>query len=94
MNIQFWTDNAGSLIHQIFMILMLGIAGVASFFGTTYNVVNIFVYYVIVPSSWVYFISRKTTILLNLVSVVGFMAFFVFPNLRENCDYLFQKSVD
>jgi hypothetical protein len=72
---------------------MVGLEVVASFFGTTYNVVNIFVYYVIVPVSWIYLISKKTTIWLNIVSVIGFIAFFVFPNLRENCDYLFQKSV-
>ncbi|TXD48681.1 hypothetical protein [Polaribacter sp. IC073] len=94
MNIQFWIDNADSLIHQIFMILMGFLAYIASFLGTTYNVVNIFVYYLIVPASWIYLISKKTTVWLNVLSIIGSIAFFIIPDLRKNCDYLFQKSVD
>ena len=66
MNLQFWVENADSLIHQVFMILMSALLGIASLLGTTYNVVNIFVYYIIVPSSLLYFISKKTTIWLNI----------------------------
>ena len=66
MNLQFWVENADSLIHQVFMILMSALLGIASLLGTTYNVVNIFVYYIIIPSSLLYFISKKTTIWLNI----------------------------
>ena len=58
MNLQFWVENADSLIHQVFMILMSALLGIASLLGTTYNVVNIFVYYIIIPSSLLYFISK------------------------------------
>jgi hypothetical protein len=51
MDIQFWIDNADSLFHQVFMIVMGGLMGIAYLFGTTYNVINILVYYVLIPSS-------------------------------------------
>jgi hypothetical protein len=46
MDIQFWNDNANSLFHQIFMIVMGGLAGIAYVFEITYNVINILVYYI------------------------------------------------
>lgn len=94
MDIQFWIDNADSIFHQIFMIVMGSLMGTAYLFGTTYNVINIFVYYVLIPSSWIYLISRKTHYKLNFISL-GLLLFFIFlPNTRKNCDYFFQKSVD
>jgi hypothetical protein len=94
MDIQFWLDNAGSLFHQIFMIVMGGLFGLAYLFGTTYNVINIFVYYIFVPSSWLYLISRKTSVWLNAISVLLLFSFLLLPNIRLNSNYLFQKSVD
>jgi hypothetical protein len=94
MDIQFWIDNADSLFHQVFMIVMGGLMGIAYLFGTTYNVINILVYYVLIPSSWIYLISRKTNYKLNFISLGLLLAFILVPNIRKNCDYLFQKSVD
>ncbi len=94
MDIQFWLDNADSLFHQIFMIVMGGLFGLAYLFGTTYNVINIFVYYVLVPSSWIYLISRKTSVWINSISALLLFSFFLLPNIRLNCNYFFQKSVD
>lgn len=94
MDIQFWLDNAGSLFHQIFMIVMGGLVGLAYLFGTTYNVINIFVYYIVVPSSWIYLISRKTSVWLNAISVLLLFSFLRLPNIRLNSNYFFQKSVD
>lgn len=94
MDIQFWLDHADSLFHQIFMIVMGGLFGLAYLFGTTYNVINIFIYYIFVPSSWIYLISRKTFIWLNAISVLLLFSFLLLPNIRLNSNYLFQKSVD
>ncbi|MEB8328638.1 hypothetical protein OO009_04660 [Flavobacteriaceae bacterium KMM 6897] len=94
MDIQFWIEHSGSLFHQIFMIVMGGLYGMAFLFGSTYKVVNILVYFILIPSSWIYLIGRKTSVWLNSISVVGLVTFFLFPNLSENCDYLFERSVD
>jgi hypothetical protein len=94
MDIRFWIDHADSFLHQIFMIVMGSLYGLAFLFGTTYNVINIFVYYIFVPSSWIYLVSRKTSIWINSISVVLLFAFLLQPNIRTNCNYFFQKSVD
>lgn len=94
MEIQFWIDNSGSLFHQIFMIVMGSLMAIAAIFGTTYNVVNILVYYILIPSSWIYLISRRTSIWINTLSVLTIITFALLPDLRKNCDYFFQKSVD
>lgn len=94
MGIQFWIDNAESIFHQIFMIVMGGLMGIAYLFGTTYNVINIFVYYVLIPSSWIYLISKKIHYKLNFISLGLLLSFISLPNTRKNCDYFFQKSVD
>lgn len=94
MDIQFWLDHADSLFHQIFMIVMGSLFGLAYLFGTTYNVINIFVYYIFVPSSWIYLISRKTSVWLNAISVLLLFSFLLLPNIRLNSNYFFQKSVD
>jgi len=94
MDIQFWVDNADSFLHQIFMIVMGCLYGLAFLFGTTYNVINIFLYYILVPSSWIYLVSRKISIWINTISVVSLFAFLLQPNIRTNCNYFFQKSVD
>jgi len=94
MDIQFWIANADSLFHQIFMIIMGGLAGIAHLFGTTYNVINILVYYILIPSSWVYLISKKTDKRINFISLGLLFVFIFLPNKRKNCDYFFQKSVD
>lgn len=94
MDIQFWIENANSLFHQVFMLVMGSLMGIAYLFGTTYNVVNILVYYVLIPSSWIYLISRKTTNKLNFVSLGLLLIFIFLPDTRKYCDYFFQKSVD
>lgn len=94
MNLQFWIDNADSFSYQIFMIVMGGLYGMAFLLGTTYNVINIFVYYILVPSSWIYLLSRKISIWINSISIVLLFTFLLQPNIRTNCNYFFQKSVD
>ena len=94
MEIQFWIDNASSIFHQIFMIVMGSLMAIAYIFGTTYNVVNILVFYILIPSSWIYLISKKTSIWINTLSILAIITFALLPNLRKNCDYFFQKSVD
>jgi len=94
MDLEFWIDHADSLFHQIFMVVMGGLYGIAYVLGTTYNVVNILVYYVLIPSSWIYLISRRTTIWLNAISGTLLLIFVLQPNIRESCNSLFRISVD
>lgn len=94
MDIQFWIDHADSLFHQIFMIVMGGLMAMASLFGTSYNVINILVYYILIPSSCIYLLSRKTSIWINIISIIALITFLLLPDLRKNCDYLFQMSVN
>jgi hypothetical protein len=93
-DLNYWTEHTGSLFHQIFMITAGLLGGVANISGTTYNVVNIFVYYVLIPSSWIYLISRKTTPWLNIIPVILFSAFFLPPDLIGRSDHLFELSVN
>ncbi len=81
-------------MHQIFMIIMVILIGMAYLFGTTYNVINIFVYYILVPSTWIYLISRKTNKWINIISISLLLAFILHPDIRANCNYFFQRSVD
>lgn len=94
MDIQFWINNADSLFHQLFMIVMGGLIGMAILFGTTYNVINILVYYILIPSSWIYLLSRKTTLWINTIYLLALLTFLIIPDLRKNSDYVFQRSVD
>lgn len=94
MEIQYWIDHADSLFHQIFMIVMGGLQGLAYITGTTYNEVNIFVYYVLIPASWIWLISLKTSRWINLISVILLFTFLLMPLAGYSHDFAFQKSVD
>jgi len=93
MDVQFWIDNAGSLFHQLFLVVMAGLYGLAHLFDTTYEIINIIVYFVIIPASWVYLVSRKTSKWINLISAAAIVWFISLP-IEETCNYTFQKSVD
>lgn len=93
MDIQFWLDNADSLFHQVFMIVMGGLYGIAYLCGTTYNVINIFVYYIFIPSSWIFLLSKRVNIKLNFISLGLLFGFILLPDIRKNCDFFFQQSV-
>lgn len=94
MDLQFWIDNNESLPHQIFMITMGGLYLLAYLLGTTYKVVNIIVYFLIIPSGYLYLLGKRTTNKLNFISLGMFTYFAFIPNKREFCNKLFDKSVD
>lgn len=94
MNLDYWLQHTDSLFHQIFMIVMGSLMGLAHLFGTTYKVINIFVYFILVPSSWIYLVSRKTSVWLNLISLLLLLIFVLTPDLESSSGYLFQRSVD
>lgn len=99
----FW--NSQSLFSKIVMVITLPIfaivAGIehliARMTGTTYNEVNIIVYYLVIPLSW--------TIMLDYITKMPFLtplfilAWIVFiwkdkMKIRARCDLAFKKSVD
>ena len=64
--------------------------------GFTYKEINIIVWFIIIPLSWMLLLDkiyqlRLFTILFSLL--VAITIFFI-PNFTELCDWLFQKSVD
>lgn len=99
----FW--NSQSLFSKIVMVITLPIfaivAGIehliARMTGTTYNEVNIIVYYLVIPLSW--------TIMLDYITKMPFLtplfilAWIVFiwkdkMEFRARCDLAFKRSVD
>ena len=92
-NIQYWLDHAGSLFHQIFMIVEAGLGGMAYVSGISYNAINIFFYYGLIPATWIWLISRKTTLWLNAISFSLFIVFLFLTSIPGRMDHLFDLNV-
>ena len=94
-----------TLVEKIITVVMLPIfavvAGVevliAKLTGTTYNEVNIVVYYLLIPLSWTVMIDYLMK--LPLLTPLFVLAWIIFlwkdpMKFRDRCDWAFQKSVD
>ncbi len=53
MDINYWIAHLDSLPHQLFAITMAGLYALALVFGTTYKIINMLVYFVVIPATWV-----------------------------------------
>lgn len=70
---------------------------IAKLLGTTYNVVNIVVYYLLIPLSWAAMIDYITK--LPFLTPMYIIAWIVFlwkdkMTFRDRCDWTFMKLVD
>ena len=94
-----------TLVEKIITVVMLPIfavvAGVevliAKLTGTTYNEVNIVVYFLLIPLSWTVMIDYLMK--LPLLTPLFVLAWIIFlwkdpMKFRDRCDWAFKKSVD
>ena len=70
---------------------------IAKLTGTTYNEVNIVVYYLLIPLSWTVMIDYLMK--LPLLTPLFILAWIIFlwkdpMKFRDRCDWAFEKSVD
>lgn len=97
--------NGLSWPNKVIMTMMLPIfmvvAGIehliAKLTGSTYNEVNIIVYYLVIPLSWTVMIDYITK--LPFLTPMFILAWIIFlwkdtMKFRDRCDWAFQKSVD
>ncbi len=94
-----------TLVEKIITVVMLPIFAVvagaelliAKLTGTTYNEVNIVVYYLLIPLSWTVMIDYLMK--LPLLTPLFILAWIIFlwkdpMKFRDRCDWAFEKSVD
>lgn len=99
----FW--NSQTMFAKIVMVITLPIfaivAGIehliAKITGTTYNEVNIIVYYLVIPLSWTIMLDYITR--MPFLTPLFLLAWIVFiwkdkMDFRTRCDFVFKKSVD
>lgn len=89
------------LIMKVMSPIFAIIAGteklIAKATGATYNEINIIVYYMIIPLSWVAMIDYISALpLLTPVFIIGWIIFLWKDQMkvRDRCDWLFDRSVD
>ena len=90
MNLDYWILNADSLLHQIFMIVMGILQGMAYLFRVSYEAMNIYSYYVLFPLSFFLFLKTSWRYLFFPVSLV----FFLIPDFESISKKIFDHSVD
>lgn len=94
-----------TLVEKIITVVMLPIFAVvagaelliAKLTGTTYNEVNIVVYYLLIPLSWTVMLDYLMK--LPLLTPLFVLAWIIFlwkdpMKFRDRCDWAFEKSVD
>ncbi len=99
----FW--NSQTMFAKVVMVITLPIfaivAGIehliAKITGTTYNEVNIIVYYLVIPLSWTIMLDYITR--MPFLTLLFLLAWIVFiwkdkMDFRNRCDLAFKKSVD
>lgn len=91
MNIDYWVTNSGSFIHQIFMIVMAGLYGLAYLLSVSYKAINIYCYFVLFPLSLsAFFLKGWWKLLFIPVSLL----FFLIPGFEILSVKLFDICVD
>ena len=89
------------VVMAVFIPIFALVAGaehiIAKLTGSTYNEVNIVVYYLIIPLSWTVMVDYIT--MLPFLTPMYIIAWIVFlwkdsMKFRDRCDWAFMKSVD
>ena len=83
------------MIKTIFVKVANALLLLAKKFHTTYNAVNIVVYYCLVPLFWAAILDYKLGIFAFSLAVLSFWTgIFIFDrHFVKDCDYWFEKSV-
>ena len=99
----FWDSQSltGKIILAIFLPVFAFVAAlehlIAKITGTTYNVVNIIVYYMVIPLSWTIMIDYITKMpFLTPILTSAWIIFCWKDKMKfwNRCDWAFEKSVD
>lgn len=92
-----WEKTVMVVMLPIFAIVAGVEHVIAKLTGLTYNEVNIIVYYLLIPLSWVVMVDYITK--MPLITPMYIVAWIVFlwkdsMKFRDRCDWAFDKSVD
>ena len=90
MDIDYWILHADSFLHQIFMMVMGMLYGLAFLFSVSYKAINIYCYFALFPLSFAIFLKTPWKFLFLPVSLL----FFFIPNFEKLSIQLFDRSVD
>ncbi len=90
MELDYWIQNADSFLHQIFMIVMGLLYGMAYLIQVSYEAMNIYSYYVLFPLSFALFLKTSWKYLFFPVSLL----FFMIPGFESISAEVFLLSVD
>jgi len=92
---------AEKVVMAVFIPIFALVAGaehiIAKLTGSTYNEVNIVVYYLIIPLSWTVMVDYITMMpFLTLMYIIAWIVFLWKDPIRfrNRCDWAFMKSVD
>lgn len=82
--------------EEIFEKVAMALLHIAVKFNTTYNAVNIIVYYCLVPLLWAIIIDYKFDMVACSLAVIGFWAGILCfdRHFIKDCDYWFKRSQD
>lgn len=87
--ISFWIENSDSFMHQIFMIVMGLLYALSFVMCISYKAVNIFVYFVLFPFSFVLFFKGNWKYFLLPTPLL----FFAIPNYENFSSKFFDNCV-
>lgn len=90
MNIDYWILHADSFLHQIFMIVMGMLYGLAFLFSVSYKAINIYCYFVLFPLSFALLIKGWKGFLFIPVSFL----FFLIPDFEALSIKFFDLCVE
>ena len=99
----YWNSSSlfGKIVKTIAIPIFAIVAGaellIAKLSGTTYNEVNIIVYYLVIPLSWMVMVDYITK--MPFLTPMFILAWVIFlwkdkMKFRNRCDLAFDKSVD
>lgn len=98
-----WNElsRTGKIVMVVMAPIFALVAGVelliAKLTGRTYNEINIIVYYMLIPVSWLVMVDYLTRLtFLTPMYIIGIVLFLWKDpmSFRNRCDWLFEKSVD
>jgi len=89
MTITDWIAHSDLLFHQIFLLVMGGLYALAYLFGSTYETINIYCYFVFYPATFALFLKSNKKYYLLL----GTLLFFIIPNIEQIATVFFDKCV-
>jgi len=84
---------------EIFHVVFIWLQGLSNITGLTYREINIIVYFILIPLSWIFLYEHpinkyKISIIYIIVSVFWILLSILTIGFNNVCDWLFLRSVD